>query len=215
MKYTGVLTGELNHFRQSVYHLRYEVLVKEQGKHPKYADHSLNLVQEPLDENGTLIVKIVDGKVVGSARMNRFSEITDPFLLECYNLEFFREHHLQDEIVIISRLMMLPAFRGTASFASFAKEIYSCVLRSGRSLILIECTAVYAVAFKRLGFLHYHGSFLHPDGMMVSPMVLDCNNREWLRKIGSILAEPYPKEFREKREVSKAVAGLVGEKQSV
>lgn len=208
MNYTGALTEDLMHFQQSVYHLRYEVLVKEQGKHPKYADHDLRQIKEPLDEKGTLMVKILNGTVVGSARINLFHEIMDPFLLQCYDLEFFGSRNLQDEIVVISRMLMLPAFRGSATFAAFAKELFRWVLKNGRSLVLIECTSAYALAFSKLGFVPYHGSFQHPDGMVVSPMVLDCNNREWLRKIGSILEGVYPEGVTLKPEVCGMLAAL-------
>ncbi|MBO9632540.1 MAG: hypothetical protein J7578_05435 [Chitinophagaceae bacterium] len=210
MNYTGVLTEELSHYKKSVYHLRYEVLVKEQGKHPVYANHLSGSIQEPLDENGLLFAKITGGVVVGAARLNGFRDIHDPFYLECYGIDLFRENDLLEEVVIISRMLMLPAFRGSASFAGFAKEIYRWVLSSGRSLLLIECTPAFAVAFSKMGFRPYREAMLHPDGMMVRPMLLDCNNREWLRQVGSVLDRVYPVGFTGKPELSAIISSMEG-----
>lgn len=210
MNYTGPLTEEIEHFINSVYHLRYEVLVQEQGKRPKYANHLLGTVQEPLDETGMIIVKIVNDALRGAARINQFRDMTDPFFLQCYNTDFFREEGLLSEVMIISRMMMQAAFRGTASFADLAIATYRWVLNSSASLILIECTPSYAPVFNKLGFVTYNGSFQHPDGMEVSPMILDTNNRDWLRKTGSIFLNTYPASFVAKPEVTAVISKLTG-----
>lgn len=208
MNYTGVLTGDLMHLRNSVYHLRYEVLVAEQKKQPRYADHCSGMVKEPLDATGEHIVKVVAGKLAGAARINRFRDMQDPFFLNCYGAASFYEYLLPDEVVIVSRMILLPDFRGSASFAAFACEIYRWVLESNSSVILIECTPTYERVFRKLGFFPYCKPFTHPDGMIVSPMLLDCNNREWLKQIGSIFDRVYPPHFREKPGVSAAIEAI-------
>ena len=210
MNYTGVLTEQLNHVRDSVYRLRYEILVREQGKRPKYADHSLHMVREPLDETGLTLVKIAEDQLLGAVRINNFTDMQDPFFLNAYGDGFFREHGLVDEIIIISRMVLVPDSRGSASFVEFVREMYRLLFNSGRSLVIIECTTAYERIFRRLGFLPYNGSFLHPDGMMVSPMLFDCNNRTWLRQIKSILDIDCPPHFIFKPQVSAVLSALTG-----
>lgn len=210
MNYTGVVTEELMHWMEPVYRLRYEVLVNEQGKRPKFADHSSCMVREPLDENGITLVKIVNDRLLGAARINRFSDMQDPFFLTAYCADFFHDHALLDEIIIISRMVLVPDSRGSASFVEFVRELYRWLFCSGRSLVIIECTTAYERIFKRLGFVQYNGCFKHPDGMMVSPMLFDCNNRSWLRQIGSILDIECPPHFVCKPHVSNVLSAITG-----
>lgn len=195
MNYTGILTEELSCFKESIFRLRYMVLVEEQGKHPRYADHNTRNVAEPLDQAGVMLVKIIGGQLIGAARINRFRDIKDPYYLNAYTADFFTGNGIENYMVIISRLVLLPGYRGSASFYGIICEMYRWILQSGYSVILIECAADQEPIFKKMGFVSFNDPFLHLDGMIVQPMILDCNNRERIKRMGSILDKIYPPDF--------------------
>lgn len=181
--------------RDAIFRFRYEVLVGEQRKHPRYADHLRKCVHEPLDDCGWLFVKMQNGRVTGTARVNEFNDLQDPVFLQRFNASLIERFQLRDQAIVASRMIVSSASRGSKIFYELVTCAFREVLRNNRSLLIMECAPVYEPLFRKVGFVCYGPPFLHPDGMMVSPMVLDGNNVPWLRSIGSPCVDHYPPGF--------------------
>lgn len=195
MNHAFIVNARNEQLRDAIFHFRYNVLVKEQGKHPPYADHLRQRVYEPLDDTAWLFVKLQDGEVMGTARVNVFSDIREPVFLERFSASLIDRFQLRNQAIVASRMIVSPHNRGSRIFTELVTAAFHEVLRNHRSLLLMECAPVYESLFRKVGFVRYGGSFRHPDGMMVSPMVLDGNNVSHLRAVGSPCVRHYPDGF--------------------
>ncbi len=181
--------------RDAIFRFRYDVLVTEQGKHPTYADHLQQRVHEPLDDSGWLFVKLQDNRVTGTARVNVFEDIREPVFLQRFSVSLIDRFQLRSQAIVASRMIVSSRCRGSRIFMELVTTAFHEVLRNNRSLLLMECAPVYEALFLKVGFMRYGNPFLHPDGMMVSPMVLDGNNVAYLQRVGSPCLRFYPENF--------------------
>jgi predicted GNAT family N-acyltransferase len=195
--------------RQHLFKLRYDVLVKEQGKHPEYADHVNGLLKEPLDENCFLFAASQIDDVIGTCRVNYVRDFKDPFYVAAYHLAYFEENHLADKTGVISRFILHPSYRGTSSFKLMIKALFRELLRNGISIMIIDCVMPLAPLYKKVGFLPFSAPFMHKDGMEVVPMIFNTHNRDWLIKINSILLDDYPQNFCINEQIKDSVCHLV------
>jgi predicted GNAT family N-acyltransferase len=195
--------------REHIYQLRYDVLVKEQGKRPEYADHVNQVLKEPLDENCFLFAASQIDDVIGTCRVNYVRDFKDPFYRAAYHLAYFEENHLADKTGVISRFILHPSYRGTSSFKLMVKAVFKALLENDLSILLIDCALPLVPFYKKLGFLAYGVPFTHKDGMVVAPMVLDANNKSGLLKINSVLLTAYPESFCINEQIKDSVCQLV------
>ena len=103
--------------REAIDALRYAIYVEEMGKSPPAADHQRRWIRDSLDATAQLYaLHDAEGALVGSLRVNRFSDLEDPeALLAPLPIAPLLERFPLEAISHTSRLMLRPAWRGSGA----------------------------------------------------------------------------------------------------
>lgn len=170
---------------ESIYRLRYAVLVEELGRRQQHADPSRGLLHEPLDESATQLGAFdgTSGALRGALRMHLSSRGE----LSCFErLYGFEPNRLADRSMVITRLVSEPSARGGRDSAGLvlARAAYRFGLRESVEHAYIDCNAPLVPFFEWLGF-DLVREFQHPDYGDVA--ILHCHPRDRVRleKTGS------------------------------
>jgi Acetyltransferase (GNAT) domain len=142
--------------RQAIFRLRYEVYIAEQGKPYSHADHAHRALRDADDDwAGALVLVRIGGRPCATVRA---THLGDSRAFEACRRRFELDAFAawpRDQMVVCSRLAVLPEFRrGPAGRAVF-DAIYRYELGRGVRFCFQFCATRLRPLFLRYGFREY------------------------------------------------------------
>jgi predicted GNAT family N-acyltransferase len=173
---------------EAIYRLRYRVYVEEMQFLGSVADHERRRVKDEDDAHGQVFAATLDGKLVGSIRMNFGADAPfSPDHLTTYRLDRFRDEVPDERMCIGSRLLVEPEHRG----GTIPVKIIGASLRHQRErgvdLTFGECQPHLLNLYRNLGFRSY-GQTNHPQVGVLVLLVMLLGDHEHLIRLNSPMA---------------------------
>lgn len=175
--------------KDQCYKLRYNYCISELKRDQYWMDKNKMQVRDPMDDSATLLGAMVDGKVVGTCRLN-FSDTSHLEYGELYDFEAF-ENWYPKQVVFASQLIIAPEYRRQGLFSEMLKAAYMIMLEKGSRVVVLDSSAAMAPLFQRYGFIEYKSHIEHPDNGFINILYLDLQNESWLKESLSPLLETY------------------------
>ena len=175
--------------REAIYALRYAIYVEEMGKSPPAADHQRRWIRDALDATAQLYaLHDAEGALVGSLRVNRFSDLEDPeALLAPLPIAPLLERFPLEAISHTSRLMLRPAWRGGAALGLLFNRGYGDAAAAGVRVDLCHAKPGLVELYEQLGYRRFCPGLDLPGVGYQVPMLLALHDREHLRRSRSPL----------------------------
>ncbi len=175
--------------RDAVFELRHEIYIGELQLRHLASGEDRRMIDEE-DADGRLLVAVADGQLVGSMRLNLGADapIHASFRHDL-QLDPFLEAVPERRVMICSRFVVSPAYRGTLVpfqlFAGAAEE----AARAGVELVFCDCQPHLIRLYYALGFRSY-GRVYSPNGWAIKvPLVLLGGDVEHMRAVSSPLLQ--------------------------
>jgi predicted GNAT family N-acyltransferase len=155
---------------RSIFRLRYQVYVEEQGRYYGAADHDQRLFFDPDDMTASrhLLIENIDGQVVAAVRTHlvpsqeKFSALNWSRLVVDYG----------DKGYFISRFVVEKDFRFTRCVALLVQGLASdCALIGGR-FVVTHSSPRYVPFYKKIGFEVFGHPFEEPDAGAQIPLLM-------------------------------------------
>ena len=139
--------------RAAVYRLRYEIYVEAQGLFTDQADHDRRILCDEYDDHSWIFIAEHGGRCVGTSRMTfgsdvRFTEESR----EEYDFAHFEGVLEEADLSVISRLMMLPEYRGGDLGTRLFAASFGLAAARGAELVLGACELFLINYYWGLGF---------------------------------------------------------------
>lgn len=159
------------------------------------------LAAEPLDTDGVVFAAFVRGEVVGAARVNVGRDRRDGgfgFFAGWYGLRRFDTAPagaFPHGVALVSRLMLLPAWRSAAAVARLTLALYEH-LRDREPQVrygVTDCGPSQLRAHEQLGWRPIGPTLWHPMAGALLPLAFALYHREHLMRTGSPLAPACPR----------------------
>jgi predicted GNAT family N-acyltransferase len=156
----------------AAYRLRYQVYVKELGYKQSFANHTRQIVQDPLDATATVLIATIDNRVVGTLRNNVASDGD----LGCFAL-LHRMHLLHEaypsRVSMTSRLSVEPGFRNGRVFMKLVQALLPLLLERAIEFDFIDCEKKLLPLYARFGYRRTGSTpFEHPEVGPRIPMMI-------------------------------------------
>lgn len=165
--------------------LRYQVYVAEQGKAYSGADHARALFADALDEASDVVLVEDAGEPIGTVRASSFAV---PGVSATFGATFVRDRFGEvsdDQIVVCSRLAVLPEYRRSVARDLLFTTIYAARLARGTELCFAACAPILLRLFRAYGFVEYLEPYTDPTVGLLHRTVLRLRNVDTLRLVGS------------------------------
>jgi hypothetical protein len=189
--------------REAVYHLRYEVYVRELAKgFLRTVDHQRRWVKDPEDEEegAALFYSGPPDAMTGTVRVQVWAPGRVPgAVAERFSLHLFPgiERYRVSEA---ARLVVVPEARGGATVAALACAAFDhLAARHDVFACFLYCAPGLVRAYMRLGFRPYPGFVVPNEDGIRLPMFLVASDLAHLRAVGSPLAPLMARHFGEGR----------------
>jgi hypothetical protein len=181
---------------RAVQRFKYEVYVAELGRYGAIADHENRLLIEPDDAISHTFQATVGGKLAATMRLTWGGDsfgghgALGQRHIDQYDLRPFLEATGPEAIVVGERFMIAPDFRGT----SLLNQIFAAYMRfvNERRIQLIfgDCEPHLLNTYQAMGFRTYTARHVNSaeTGYLI-PLVIVAEDLDYLRRIGSALAE--------------------------
>jgi hypothetical protein len=169
---------------ETVFRLRYQIYVEEMGDKAKYANHQLKMIEEPLDDQGTILGAFDDGTLLGSLRLNwGFHNIGH--YADYYSMRSFGSY-FPERTTFTTKLVVHPEYRHSPVAIRLAIEGFKIYCNSRACFDLVDCKANLRPFFLKLGYRQVFSDVVHPEcGDIHHPMVLVTGDREHLERVHS------------------------------
>lgn len=176
--------------RAAVYRLRYELYVEQQGLFLDQADHENRWLRDGYDESSTIILAEDDGRCVGTSRMSfgaetEFSEASK----EDYDFARFDDLLEPADFSVITRLMVLPAYRGGDLGTRLFAESFRLAAEKGAELVLGSCELHLINYYWPLGFRPFGQLSNHPTNGVLVRIAAVLGDLEHVRNMDSPVTE--------------------------
>ncbi len=169
--------------REAIYQLRYRVYVEEKNYPQPFADHKQKRIEEPFDSCSTTIGAFIGNICVGTMRTVPTSKVAIP------NRELFPiedcERMGKGSVVLGTKLIVEPAYRGTYIGIALMKESFRLALEAGVGYCVLEAYDELIPLYERMGFVKRGEKIKEPLFGDVTMMVLDCRDLAHLEKMRS------------------------------
>jgi len=169
--------------REQAYRLRYEVYVNEFG-YPFQAEGQA--IRDEMDQSAIHFLLKRGGSLIGAARANAISALTDFRIWERYGIAK-SQLRVPESVGIASRFILAKCSRGGPHFCRFLQDIYVWGLHHGFRSTYLDASPQLAPLYLRLGWAqcapNYHD---HALGVRI-PMHLDMLDEGHLADIRSPL----------------------------
>ena len=170
----------------AIYHLRYRLYVEDQGLFSEQADHERRWLHDKQDEHGRLLLAEVEGRVVGTLRMNFGADAPfDEETRSTYGLDRFTAVVDEGDIVVGTRLLVDPEQRGGSLSFQLLERGFECAAERNAELAFGDCEPHLVNLYCSLGFRPYRGFYNHPTNGMLVPLVIATGDLEGLRAMSS------------------------------
>ena len=177
--------------REAIFRLRYDVYITERGE--DIADHEPvgetgGRLADAVDASSRLIYAVDDDRVVGSMRITWGGEAEIPEKWQTmYDLERFTTVVGPERIAVMSKFVVLPDYRGAMlPFRLLAKTAEFC-LDTSVALVFVDCQPYLLDLYHQLGFRSYTDPENDPAVGISVPLVMVCEDFQYLREIRSPL----------------------------
>ena len=173
----------------AVYQLRYNVYVEEMHIFGDMADHQNQLLSGPNDATARILYATVNDEIVGSLRLNLGKDA--PFsdeLEDTYNLQQFRGPVDDDKMLVLTRFMVKPSYRGTSLAHQMICQVAELCLAEGVEVSFCDCQPHLVRYYQRMGFRSYACSIYNdPEFGIMIPLVFINGDLKYLKTIRSPL----------------------------
>lgn len=191
--------------RAAIYRLRYELYVEEQGLFRDKADHGRRWLTDADDRAGRLLLAEVDGKVVGTTRINWAGDAPlSAENRETYLIERFEARIDPRDIVVGTRLLVRSEHRGGALAFQLFWRGFEFAAERNVELALGNCEPHLVGNYRRLGWRPYGGLCNHPTNGVLVRVAFTLGDLDGLRAMRS----PVVGALRGRTRGPEAVAGL-------
>ncbi len=184
-----ILSADNEEQRRGAFRLRYEIYVEEMGRYHSIADHDNRLLIEPEDGTARIFVAEVDGRVVGTSRMNwgadaAFSERH----VSQYRMQPFLDRIPPADIAVGERFMVEPSLRGTDLLWQFFETGCRFFNNQRIQLSFGDCEPHLLGLYQKMGFRTYSRDNVNSSeaGFLV-PLLMVIEDHAHLRSIDSPL----------------------------
>lgn len=169
---------------ESVFRLRYQVYIAEQGKPYPDADHHRQMLIDPLDDISTLLIARHDETVVGSVRSSWFDvpEVRRCFPMFSIEPGFPVPLH---NIGIATRLVIDLSQRGRAATNALLRHLYRLSLDRGDEISFAACNLKLVSFFRRYGFIEFAPPYQDPVVGHLARLVLFTRDLRHLEAVRS------------------------------
>jgi predicted GNAT family N-acyltransferase len=187
----GIHRAESDEEKLAVYRFRYDVYVEEMGRYGDAADHERRVLTEPEDETAHIFYAAPEGNVVATARMSWGGD--GPFSarqIESYQLQPFLAEVALEAIAVGERGMVAPELRGSDTFRQLNRETRRFLGEKRVQLGFGACEPHLLSLYLGQGFRTYAEKNINSaDSGYLVPLVMVAEDVEYLRRIGSPIAE--------------------------
>lgn len=176
--------------REAIFRLRYQIYVEEMRIFTGIADHERRMLTDAHDATGRLIYATVDDEIVGTMRLHLGGDapFSDEFE-ETYGLERFRPAVDDAQMLILTRFMVRPEYRGTPLAFHLIGETGRVALEEGAQLAFCDCQTHLLRYYHRMGFRSYECPIYNDEllGTIMVPLVFVLGDLAHLERIRSPL----------------------------
>lgn len=177
--------------KKEIYHLRYQIYVKEMSKHIKKVDHNNKLLYDKLDEWGILLFAKIGSEIIATTRIN-IGTLND-FPRE--EIEFLSLNNFQDcytehedhQFAFVTKVMVTPTHRNSRAFYLLIAKCYELCCNNEIQFMFGICNSHLLRLYEKMGLHRYCKNFLLPDYGLQTPIVLLINDIQHLRTVRSPL----------------------------
>jgi len=176
--------------RAAVYRLRYEVFVADRGLFQREADSRRRWLADGDDADSRILIAVDNGEAVGTMRVRLGKDKT--FSHECrdaYDMARFRGVICEREIMVVSRFLVLPRYRGGDLALQLIKRSFELAAAEGVALILGRCEAHLVNHYRKLGYRPFGALRNHEGNGLLTPFAVVTGDFEYLRRINSPVRE--------------------------
>jgi hypothetical protein len=171
----------------SIFRLRYEIYVEQQGKALPSANASLRVVQDDLDEVArNFYVGSEHGEIIacGRATIGIWPQVCDgPFSLSAFS-GFQRE-----SFYYISKVMLNPRFRSRSAIPSIFIAMYKDGRAHNAPFGIAHCNPKLVSIYNRFGWRRFGPEFIDPFAGPQVPIMIVAPDIEYLRRRKSVLVQ--------------------------
>ena len=160
--------------REAAFRIRYEVYVEEMGWDSKYANHDRRMIEQPLDATGEIWIALLNGKIIGTIRINVGRSEDLGFYREVYSLDSLPASH--GAIGVLTNFVMLPAYRNLGIAMQLGRTAFSMAVHKGMRIAFLDCEHRMVRFYAWMGFEIYKADFVHPHYGPGVCMKMDVEN---------------------------------------
>ena len=154
--------------------------------HQTFADHTAETVVEPMDMVADITGAFDGATLIGTARIN----YSDSSHFENRHLyDFDALQHKYGKIAFVSKHMFQSAYRNGIAGIRIAEVIFDTITAHDIDVGVMDCNSYLVSHYERLGFVSYKGEVHHPDYGLVTPLIMNTQDIETLRKVRSPLLQ--------------------------
>lgn len=181
-----ICIAQSNQEKEAIYRLRYDCYVDEMGWQYDSADSAAKSLFDPQDDTGVLYYAVDGSGVIGATIRMDFGadfEIPEKWRNQ-YRLEDFSGYP-DAAFNFSSRLVTLPAWRGTSVVPRMLMKAYEECCRRGTRFSFCYCRPRLIELYERLGFMRYKDNIIESSQGYMCPMVMLNEDAEHLRRVKS------------------------------
>ena len=173
----------------AVYRLRYEVYVEEMQIFGDVADHENRVLIGPNDHTARILYAKIDNEIVGSLRLNLGKDAPFSHELEStYNLQNFRQAIDDDQMLILTRFMVKPEYRGTSIAHQMICQVAELCVEEDIEVSFCDCQPHLVRYYQRIGFRSYECPVYNdPEFGIMIPLTFINGDLDYLKSIRSPL----------------------------
>ncbi len=171
--------------RREAARVRYDVYVEEQGKPYPEANHVERLLEDDLDETGTVLLVKANDLNAGTVRANWFScQKTQSAYGAVFETDRF-SMAIQKQMCVCTRLAVLQEFRMSKASILLFQSLYQVASAKNTELSFVCCKPALLPFFLHYGFREYMEPYEDPYVGKLHRTVLLLNDTDHLKKVGS------------------------------
>jgi hypothetical protein len=171
----------------SIFRLRYEIYVEQQGKPLPTADDMLRIVRDELDQVATNFYVGSDrGEIVacGRSTLGVWPPVCDaPFSIAAFS-GFCRE-----DLYYVSKVMLNPRFRSRSAIPNLFIAMYRDARIKNSPFGIANCNPKLVPIYSRYGWRRFGPEFVDPFAGPQVPILIVTSDIDYLRRKRSVLIE--------------------------
>ena len=171
----------------AIYRLRYEIYVEEMQIFGDVADHQNRMLYDLNDANSRLLYATINGEVIAALRLNLGKDA--PFseeLERTYNLNRFRSAIDDSQVLVLTRFMVRPQYRGTSLAHHMICQVAELCLQECIEISVCDCQPHLIRYYQRIGFRSYECDVYNdPEFGIMIPLAFVNGDLDYLKSIRS------------------------------